>query len=827
MSTEVQFNLYDFSEETLEFLYDLPTEFPPSPHTHVVADITDLPDLVNGTGTISVGAIEAIGLDVEEDATINGTLNADDIQGNLTGSVYVSVRAGETLLKGYPVYVSGTYTSGAISLPIVSRADSSDSAKMPAVGIMDADLGTGYNGNMVISGRVSDFNTNAYNLNAELYVASGGGFTATAPTSRAQVVARVERKDSNYGSVIVSIGSISSITSATTSDGTAQLDIASLGFNTSSALTSGVGELVWNDVDGTLDLGLKGGNVTLQIGQESVTRVVNKTGANLLESQYRVVRIRSTAEGGTQGQRLAVVLAQANNDPNSVDTMGIVTEDINVNQEGFITTSGVVRNINTTGSLQGEIWVDGDVLYLSPTTAGVLTNVKPQAPNHTIIVGFVIYKHATQGKIYVKVDNGYEIDELHNVKITDVANNDVLKYNSTTGVWENTDSLSLSSLVIGASTPNPKAALDIQSTTQGFLPPRMTSAARDAIASPPHSLIVYNTSTNAINLHNGTAWGNVLTTHSASFTSATLAAAVSDETGSGSLVFAASPTLTSPTLSGTPVFNATTYTYVPGAATAHRAALNVVPLVEPEIIRGMQLKLAADDLQYQGSVTIANNDTVATWRSQNKPLTITAEVLFSQTTVGSRPIYQTNIQNSLPGVFFNGTSNVMTSNASMMSLLGANARTVFVVCRPTAVPIVGAGSTWNRPQIYGNSGQFNGMSVSPSGAANIITAWDYDSTTPGINNRSVATIAIAPNTTILLTHKHEKGVTSLSLNQGTPVTTSVLRDCLANSILQLGSNGAGSGFYQGYIFEILMYSRVLTIPETLLIESYLKTKWNI
>jgi hypothetical protein len=449
MSTEVQFNLYDFSEETLEFLYNLPTEFPPSAHTHSVTDITDLPDLVDGTGSISVSSIETNELTVQEAATINGTLNADDIQGNLTGNIYVSVQAGQNLLKGDPVYISGTYTSGAVSLPIVSRADSSDPAKMPAAGIMDADLNTGINGSMVISGRIADFNTNAYNLNAELYVASGGGFTATAPTARAQVVARVERKDSNFGSVIVSIDSISSITSATTSDGTAQLDIASLGFNTTSGLTAGVGDLTWNNDDGTLDLGLKGGNVTLQIGQESVSRVVNKTGANLLESQYRVVRIRSTSEGGAQGQRLAVVLAQANNDANSVDTFGIVTENITVNQEGFITTSGIVRGINTTGSLQGETWVDGDVLYLSPTTPGVLTHIKPQAPNHTIIVGFVVYAHSNQGKIYVKVDNGYEIDELHNVKITDVANNNVLRYNAIQSVWENTDSLSLSSLTIG------------------------------------------------------------------------------------------------------------------------------------------------------------------------------------------------------------------------------------------------------------------------------------------------------------------------------------------------------------------------------------------
>jgi len=175
--------------------------------------------------------------------------------------------------------------------------------------------------------------------------------------------------------------------------------------------------LRWNDTDGTLDLGLKGGNVTLQIGQEQVIRVVNKTGADLLESQYKAVRIRRFDEGGAQGQRLAIVLAQANNDTNSVDTLGLVTENIAVNQEGFITTFGLVRDIDTTGTLQGETWNDGDVLYLSPTTPGAVTNIKPQAPNHTIILGYVVYKQQNQGKIFVKVDNGYEIDELHNVRI--------------------------------------------------------------------------------------------------------------------------------------------------------------------------------------------------------------------------------------------------------------------------------------------------------------------------------------------------------------------------------------------------------------------------
>jgi hypothetical protein len=198
--------------------------------------------------------------------------------------------------------------------------------------------------------------------------------------------------------------------------------------------TSGVGIMQWNDSDGTVNLGLKGGNVTLQIGQEQVLRVVNKTATNvnLLEANYQAVRVT-----GAQGQRLKVDLAQATNDNLSAETIGLVTETINNNQEGFITTSGLVRGINTTGSLQGETWANGDILYLSPTTAGRVTKVKPTAPNHLVIVGYVVHAHITQGSIFVKVDNGYELDELHNVKITSAANNNVLAYTSATDIWEN------------------------------------------------------------------------------------------------------------------------------------------------------------------------------------------------------------------------------------------------------------------------------------------------------------------------------------------------------------------------------------------------------
>ena len=214
------------------------------------------------------------------------------------------------------------------------------------------------------------------------------------------------------------------------------IDIDKLDFNTATTDTAGAGQLVWDDALGTLDLGLKGGNTISNLGQHLHTRVVNKTSplVPLTKAGYQVVIV-----SGATGQRLSVRLAKADNDANSAGTLGIVCENIAVNQEGFIVSVGQLNNINTTGSLQGETWNDGDLLYLSPSTFGAITNVKPSAPFHEVRVGYVEYAHANHGKIYVKIDNGYELDELHNVAINTgtLTNNDVLSYNSSTQLWEN------------------------------------------------------------------------------------------------------------------------------------------------------------------------------------------------------------------------------------------------------------------------------------------------------------------------------------------------------------------------------------------------------
>lgn len=144
-------------------------------------------------------------------ATVTGTLTADHIHGNLAGSVYAHVRAGEALAKGDPVYVSGSHGTGANLIAIVSKADASDPLKMPAVGVMDAAVANNANGHMVITGTISDINTATYSVNSELYVAEGGGFTANPPRDYAQPVARVERSNTNNGAVIVKVNGLSAI----------------------------------------------------------------------------------------------------------------------------------------------------------------------------------------------------------------------------------------------------------------------------------------------------------------------------------------------------------------------------------------------------------------------------------------------------------------------------------------------------------------------------------------------------------------------------------------------------------------------------------------
>jgi hypothetical protein len=196
-------------------------------------------------------------------------------------------------------------------------------------------------------------------------------------------------------------------------------------FDTGITPTVGVGKLQWDSTWGCMQVGMTGGNVNLLIGEETVVYIYNNTGSTISKGQ--AVKVL-----GSQGQRLTVALAQANSDANSATILGIATENIANNASGFVTTQGLISNISTSG------WADGTLLYLSPTVAGGLTSTKPIAPQHLVWMGYVVKGNSGgAGSIYIHTQNGYELDELHDVRITSVADTDLLQFDDSVACWVN------------------------------------------------------------------------------------------------------------------------------------------------------------------------------------------------------------------------------------------------------------------------------------------------------------------------------------------------------------------------------------------------------
>ncbi len=199
----------------------------------------------------------------------------------------------------------------------------------------------------------------------------------------------------------------------------------SITFNIAKTGIVSIGEVEYSDSEGSLVQGLKGGVVTNVIGQQLHQRVNNRTGATLNKGD--VVYL-----SGSQGNRITVAKAIATSDPTSANTFGIVAESIADNQSGYIITEGLITNLNTS-SLTAD-----SAVYLSGTSPGALTSTKPQAPIHSVYVGVCVKSNAGSGEIFVKIRNGQELDELHDVQITSPVNKASLFYRSSDGIWHDT-----------------------------------------------------------------------------------------------------------------------------------------------------------------------------------------------------------------------------------------------------------------------------------------------------------------------------------------------------------------------------------------------------
>ncbi len=134
---------------------------------------------------------------------------------------------------------------------------------------------------------------------------------------------------------------------------------------------------------------------------------------------------------GASGNNPTIAKAIATGDSTSAQTFGLVQADITNNSNGYVVVTGDLIGVNTSAITEGS------QLYLSSTTAGAYTTTKQLAPAHLVYIGVVTRSHASLGQIEVKIQNGYELDELHDVAISSKANNEVIVYESSTDLWKN------------------------------------------------------------------------------------------------------------------------------------------------------------------------------------------------------------------------------------------------------------------------------------------------------------------------------------------------------------------------------------------------------
>lgn len=204
-------------------------------------------------------------------------------------------------------------------------------------------------------------------------------------------------------------------------------------FNLTANTSHQEGRVHWNDSIKTLEVDTENAGVQLKVGHELVVRVNNQTGSVIPKG-------RAVYINGEQGQRPTITLASFTADSTSAAVVGLTMTQINDSSNGYVIVNGLLEG-SASYPLDTSSYTAGTPLYLY--TGGTLTSSKPQAPDHDVRIGKVVVSNATTGSIYVSIQNGYELDELHDVRITSKTTGDLITLSAYSGtdVWVNSKTL--------------------------------------------------------------------------------------------------------------------------------------------------------------------------------------------------------------------------------------------------------------------------------------------------------------------------------------------------------------------------------------------------
>jgi len=205
-------------------------------------------------------------------------------------------------------------------------------------------------------------------------------------------------------------------------------------FNNGSAVTVAAGKQWYDGTTGSWNLGMGGGNITQQVGEELF--YYGKASTAITDSPLQI--IYQTGTVGASGVVTFAPTIAGITDGNLI--LGVATENIALNGFGRITTFGVVHGVTTNGTAYGETWADGDTIWYNPIT-GNPTKTKPVAPNVKVQIGTILNAAGGgAGSISVELNHGSVLGGTDsNVQLTSAANGNILTYDGGNGYWKNTD----------------------------------------------------------------------------------------------------------------------------------------------------------------------------------------------------------------------------------------------------------------------------------------------------------------------------------------------------------------------------------------------------
>lgn len=218
-----------------------------------------------------------------------------------------------------------------------------------------------------------------------------------------------------------------------------------------------IGTVAW---DGGTTLGIQmTANVLQQVGETQYYYI--KASAAIAKGELVMFDGSVGASGVLKGKPSTGVT-------NGQLIMGVAAEAIANNDFGLVSSFGLVRGFNTTGTPYGEVWADGDILYYNPSYAGGLTKNLPAAPTpHVVVAAVVNAATAGSGSVFVRVQAEPLISQLSDVYAPTPANGDVLVYDGVQSRWENVPASSVIYTASGA--PVTKTADFTVATTETWL----------------------------------------------------------------------------------------------------------------------------------------------------------------------------------------------------------------------------------------------------------------------------------------------------------------------------------------------------------------------